>query len=104
MNVSEIQNADTKTQAKRAAMNSPNLVEVLLFARASEIAGQSKIGVSVPFGADLRTVRAGLIERFPELSVLVEYSRWAVGTDFVAEDTEVHDGMQVALIPPVSGG
>ena len=51
--------------------------------------------------ADLRSV---LSERYPRLGGALPTMRFAVNEEFAVDDTVLHGGDAVALIPPVSGG
>lgn len=79
-------------------------VEVLLFARAQELAGQRTVDVAVPKSTTVGQLHRQLVARFPSLESLAGLSRWAAGTEFVEEDFQIEGPMQIAMIPPVSGG
>ncbi|MFH1639389.1 MAG: MoaD/ThiS family protein [Chloroflexota bacterium] len=73
-----------------------------LFASYRELAGTGRIELDLPQGTDisglLRTVRRDF-SSFPDAPVHV-----AVNTEFVASGYELHEGDEIALLPPVSGG
>lgn len=52
-------------------------------------------------GADAKTV---LMERHPRLAGLIVYARLAINQEYQSWDTPLHDGDELGLIPPVSGG
>jgi molybdopterin converting factor subunit 1 len=79
-------------------------VVVKLFAAARELAGQSQIGLELPAGADVSTVRQALIKRAPQLAPLAARSMIALNAEYVPDAASIVDGDELALIPPVSGG
>ncbi len=80
------------------------LVQVLLFASASQIVGQRQIVVEVDPSATLADLARSLADSLPELSSLIAISRWAVDQQFAPLNTPITDRQEIALIPPVSGG
>ncbi len=79
-------------------------VEVLLFARAVELAGAERIRVDVPTGGRVGDLGACVASQYPALADLAMLSRWADASRFLAEDEPLEHGQTVAMIPPVSGG
>lgn len=79
-------------------------VRVVAFATASEIIGRTPLELDLPEAARLTDLKRGLEERFPNLAVLWERLAVAVDGDLVRGDRLLHDGCEVALLPPVSGG
>jgi MoaD family protein len=80
-------------------------VKLRLFARAREAAGTSE--AIVPAGATLREVlHNACVSYGAEFSAVLERSRvWVNGDEAVnGDDTVLHDGDEVAVLPPVSGG
>jgi len=79
-------------------------VRVKLFAVAKELAKTDALLVDVPDSATISEVRAAIVERVPALDKIVSHSLWAVGTEYVSDDTKLNAQSDLALIPPVSGG
>jgi LSD1 subclass zinc finger protein len=79
-------------------------IEVQLFAAAVDIAGCRRLELSLPVGASLKELRCAIAEQYAPLRLLAENSRWAVGTEFVADNYAFTSSLTVAMIPPVSGG
>lgn len=52
-------------------------------------------------GADAKTV---LVERYPRLAGLIGYARLAVNHEYQSWEAPLHEGDELGLIPPVSGG
>lgn len=79
-------------------------VNVLLFAAAREMAGQSEIQIDLDRGATVAQLGQLLKEKYPEMELLMSSSNWSVDQAYVTLDHELVEGCHVGLIPPVSGG
>lgn len=79
-------------------------VRVRLFARLREIAGETELEREVPAGATAATVWAELARDYPELAGYREVTSCAVNAEYARFDAPVHDGDEIAFLPPVSGG
>lgn len=79
-------------------------IQVLLFARAAEIADARSVEFCFPTGSAIKDVRSRLVTDFPKLASLIQISRWALGNEFVEDDVILEESSEVAMIPPVSGG
>jgi molybdopterin converting factor subunit 1 len=83
----------------------PNIwVQVMLFASHREIFGEPRIKLSVPEGASVEAVYDELALRQPRMLELRPFTTFAVNREVVDSSTVVHDGDEVALLQPVSGG
>ncbi len=78
-------------------------VKVQLFAIGREIVGSSELTLTLNDGATAQTVIEWLKERYPKFQT-VKTLMLAIGTDYADLNTELHDGDELAIIPPVSGG
>ncbi|MEX0641597.1 MAG: MoaD/ThiS family protein [Pirellulales bacterium] len=79
-------------------------VRVKLFAVAKELAGRDALVVDLPDGATIADLRQAVVETFPALAMIVPHSLWAIGSEYVDDNTQLNEKSDVALIPPVSGG
>ena len=79
-------------------------VTVKLFAILRERAGVSELPLELPAAATVRTARDTLGERFPAIRDYLARVAWAVNRSYAPVETELHDGDELAVIPPVSGG
>lgn len=79
-------------------------VTIKLFAAYQEAYGVPDITLKLPTGATVETVRDRLLNEHPELEQWRDLTRFGVNLQFVEPDTVLHDGDEVVLIPPVSGG
>lgn len=79
-------------------------IQVRLFAAAAEAAGQREWSEEMPAGATAGDLLAALAERFPGLRGLLPRCAVAVDREYQGRDCRLHDGAEVAIIPPVSGG
>lgn len=85
-------------------LNPPQMtIRVLLFAQYSEIAGIGELSLDLP---DSSTV-AGVVEALrarPGMEGLPIRPAVALNRTVVGLDVQVHEGDEVALLPPVAGG
>jgi MoaE-MoaD fusion protein len=78
-------------------------IEVLYFAGARDAAGAATERLDeVP--ATVGELRRVLAERHPSLAPVLSRSRIAVDHEFAADDAVLRAGVEVAVVPPVSGG
>ena len=77
-------------------------VHVRLFASYREAAGTNRLDMPLRRDARVQDLLAVLAPRIPALSAA--RGMVAVNHTYVSADAELHDGDEVALIPPVSGG
>ena len=71
---------------------------------ARDICGRELLEVELVSGGTVRDLRAALVSQVPALSSLLGTSLFAVGSEYVPDDFTLKEGVEVACIPPVSGG
>jgi len=79
-------------------------VKVLLFAQAKQIVGDEWIEVELKDGAKVSELKSTLAILKPDLASLLSRSSIALDQNYATDDDEVNEGVEVAMIPPVSGG
>ncbi len=79
-------------------------IRVRLFASFREAAGGGTLTWDAPEDATVSDVVAALREMYPRLGPAAEKALLAVNQEYVGGDLRLHDGDELALIPPVSGG
>jgi len=80
-------------------------IKVLLFATLRELAGGRKsIEIDMLEGATVRDLKEQVIRQYPELTASMQTVLVAVNREFAFDETLLHEGVEVALFPPVSGG
>ena len=79
-------------------------VRVIAFATASDIVGRTPLEVDLPDGSRLSDLADHLRSRFPNLTALWDRLAVAVDGELRSDDPALHEGAEVALLPPVSGG
>jgi molybdopterin converting factor subunit 1 len=77
---------------------------VKLFASLREAAGHSEIEWELAEGATVETLVTQLRKTLPALDDVFDHAWIAVNRHYAAPETSLHDGDEVALFPPVSGG
>ena len=79
-------------------------LSIRLFAGLRERAGTDELRLAdLPDSLDVAGLKRELEARHPELGPL-DGVRGVVGTTWVDDDTPLHEGQDVSLLPPVSGG
>lgn len=78
------------------------VIKVYLFAQLREIFGKSQIEVILPEGELVSGLLGKLQTEYQDLFNL--QIRVAVNTEYVENDYQLHNGDEVAIITPVSGG
>jgi len=79
-------------------------IQVLYFAVFRERLGRDDETLELAPGATVADALAALATMHEPISTLRTKFRVAVNQDFTDEDRELHDGDELALIPPVAGG
>ena len=79
-------------------------VHVKLFAFVRDVAGVAGLVLHLPSGATVGDAGAMLGERFPSIAPHLPRVGFAVNQSYAKPATVLHDGDELALIPPVSGG
>ena len=79
-------------------------VRVRLFAMQRELAGTKLLVLTLPASATVEDAWAALVAQVPALAPGRETVRFAVDGDYADAATALHDGAELACIPPVSGG
>jgi molybdopterin synthase catalytic subunit len=79
-------------------------VKVLFFGAARDAAGQSEVDFSLKVNSTAANAFEQVLEKFPELRRFGRSLLLAVNQEYASSDREVHDGDELALFPPVSGG
>ena len=79
-------------------------VTVRLFARLRDLAGTGELVREVPAPATVQTVWSSLTDELPALVAYAGTMSVAVNAEYARMAAAVHDGDEVAFLPPVSGG
>lgn len=77
-------------------------ITVRFFAAARELVGSGSLTQKLPDSATLGDLAEALYRAYPGLSLM--RLRLALNSAYAAPEAELHDGDEVALIPPVGGG
>jgi molybdopterin converting factor subunit 1 len=79
-------------------------IRTLFFASYRDLAGADELALELPSGATARDLVARLRSGGGDWTRLPAAPAVAVNLEYVPLGTELRDGDEVALIPPVSGG
>jgi molybdopterin synthase catalytic subunit len=79
-------------------------VKVRLFGGPRELLGWRELEQEIVAGSTAKQLIEGLVREFPVLNGCAPAIKIAVNRRYADEDTELHEGDEVACIPPVAGG
>ena len=79
-------------------------LRLLAFASANAAVGGAETAIELPAGASVGDLRRELAVRFPALSPLLARLAIAVDGEVADDERQLADGLEIALLPPVSGG
>lgn len=79
-------------------------VTVRLFAILRDRAGVSELTLDLPRGVTASAATQAVAEQHPSIRDFLPRVALAVNQEYASAETVLHDGDELALIPPVSGG
>jgi molybdopterin converting factor subunit 1 len=79
-------------------------INVKLFAIVRERAGVGELEISLDEGATVEKAAQHLMEKLPHIASSLPRVAFAVNQTYASRDTILHEGDELAIIPPVSGG
>lgn len=79
-------------------------MQVKLFAILRDAAGVGEVALDLPDRATVQMLGEHLSQKFPAIAGHLPRVAYAVNREYASRDIQLHDGDEVALIPPVSGG
>jgi molybdopterin converting factor subunit 1 len=79
-------------------------IRVKLFAIVKERAGVAELPLDLPDASTVAAAEQALKEKFPAIAGFLRQAAYAVNREYVNATTVLHDGDELAVIPPVSGG
>jgi len=79
-------------------------VTIRLFARLRDLVGEGELVRDLPPQSTVATVWERLATEFPAIAPYAASMSCAVNADYARLTTAVHDGDEIAFLPPVSGG
>ena len=79
-------------------------VRLLYLGMLKEIAGTAAEGIELPEGATAADLWEQVVGRFPKMKGYERSIAISVNQEFAARSTVLHEGDEVGLLPPVSGG
>ena len=79
-------------------------VSLRLFAGLHDVVGQRSVELEIEEGARVSDLRLRLASAYPAVAPHLETVVFAVADEYVNTDAALHEGDEISLIPPVSGG
>ena len=80
------------------------IVRVLYFASAQGLTNLKSESMSLKEGSSLREMAAEILRLHPALKGIEPTIRYSVNFEIAEGNTQLHDGDEVAVLPPVAGG
>ena len=84
--------------------NNEIVVKVLFFGAARDAVGNAEVDFVLKSTSTAATAFDEVLEKYPDLRRFGRSLLFAVNQEYAAADCEVHDGDELAVFPPVSGG
>lgn len=84
--------------------NNEITVKVLFFGAARDAVGHGEVDFVLKDASTAATAFEEVLDRYPDLLRFGRSLLFAVNQEYAGEDREVHDGDELAVFPPVSGG
>ena len=79
-------------------------LNIRFFAGLRERMGNDSLSVSLPADTRAKDLAAIMKSQYPEMKILLKNARIALNSEFIDGNTMLHNGDEIAFIPPVSGG
>jgi molybdopterin converting factor subunit 1 len=79
-------------------------ITVKLFAVARQRAGGEAVEVELPEPLTVGNLRLALAEQHPSLASILPHARFAINSEYTADQSVIPPAAEIAIIPPVSGG
>jgi len=79
-------------------------IVIRFFAIVRDKAGTAQADLELPAGATAAAALERIVKQFPGVREFLPRAAIAVNQAYVKPDTVLHDGDELAIIPPVSGG
>ncbi|MBC7232921.1 MAG: molybdopterin converting factor subunit 1 [Chloroflexi bacterium] len=79
-------------------------VKAKFFAAMREALDRTEMEIELPSGATVQQLVNLIAEQYPVLRSYLDSTLVAVNRKYALPQTELHDGDEVAFVPPVGGG
>jgi molybdopterin converting factor subunit 1 len=79
-------------------------VRILFFGGARDAVGAEEISFELPEASNMTTAREAILAQHPALARFGKSLLFAVNQEYAEPDRKIHNGDELAVFPPVSGG
>ena len=80
------------------------IVKVLYFASAQGLANLNSESMRLKEGSSVKDLAAEMLRHHPDLKSIEPTIRYSVNFEIAESNSPLHDGDEVAVLPPVAGG
>jgi len=80
------------------------IVKVLYFGAARDVTSRKGEEVEIEGGATVSRLAAEILRTYPSMKPLRSAIRFSVNMEVAGEDTQLKEGDEVGVLPPVAGG
>ena len=80
------------------------LIDILYFATLRDLIGQRKERLEVPDGSTVGDLKSRLGERGERIALALNVALFSINREFAFAEEMLHEGDEVGIFPPVSGG
>jgi len=79
-------------------------LKVIVFAAVKDRLGTDHLEIDLPERAKVSCLREALTSEYPQLADLLRHCAISVDHEYGDDATVLNEGVEIGLIPPVSGG
>ena len=79
-------------------------IKVLAFAHLRELCGAGKFDLDLDEGSSGEDLLNILEKKFPDMKKIRKFLKLSMNGVYISLSTEIEDGSEIAVFPPVSGG
>ena len=79
-------------------------LNVFVFAAVKDRLGTDRLEIDLPEGSKVACLKEKLASQYPQLEDLLDHCAISVDHEYGDDATSLSEGVEIGLIPPVSGG
>mmetsp|Transcript_10396 Transcript_10396/g.31776 ORF Transcript_10396/g.31776 Transcript_10396/m.31776 type:complete len:86 (-) Transcript_10396:1046-1303(-) len=80
-------------------------IRVLFFAKCRELCGVNQVEMEIPSGTKTdELMEKHVLKKYPAMAPIAPACALSLNLEYISDPLELHDGDEVGVIPPISGG